>query len=446
MTRDGDPGSDPGSDPGVHAGEDMVFVLDSERVCSFANDAFLEAFARQRAEVVGQRADDPLGRQSFAGLVEGCLETALEGEPVRSAQWWDFPALGFRYVSIALTPNRDESGAIHAVTVCVRDHTDAQLAQEAAQESERRFEDFAAMIDEWLWELDAELRFVYLSPRFEAIMGIPREQVLGRRRIEVFPGEDHAIEPARHHHRDLARRRAFDDYRFTSVLEDGSKRIIRMSGVPVFDARERFLGYRGTARDESAQQDLQSRMAHLASHDALTGLINRQAFLQRLQRVLDTASAEESEHGLCYVDVDRFRAINDRWGHPAGDLLLEELAELLRRQIRRRDTLARVGGNAFAVLMEHCSLAQIERVAESIQRAVREFRFERMDETIGFTVTIGVVPIDADTRSLDRVLRSADRACYAAKSAGGDRVLVYGRRDREAARERRGRDFAPADT
>jgi diguanylate cyclase (GGDEF)-like protein/PAS domain S-box-containing protein len=427
------------------AGDDMIFVLDAEQTCSFANDAFLEAVGRQREDVVGQRADEPAARDRFAGLIEDRMQSVLDGQGANSQQWWDFPGLGFRYVRIGITPNRDETGTVCGATVCVRDLTDARLAQEAVEESERRFEDYAEMIDEWLWELDAELRFVYLSARFEQLMGMPRERVLGRRRIEVFSGEDHATEPTRKHHLDLARRRAFDGYQFTSILEDGSKRVIRMSGMPVFDARGRFRGYRGTARDVSEQQGMRNRIAHLASHDALTGLVNRQEFLQRLQRVLDTANADESEHGLCYVDVDRFRAINDRWGHPAGDLLLEEFAELLGKQIRRRDTLARVGGNAFAVLMEHCSLSQIERVAESVRRAVGEFRFVRLDETIGFTVTIGVVPIDVDTRSVDRVLRAADRACYAAKSAGGDRVLVYGRQDRQAARERRGRESAPAD-
>jgi diguanylate cyclase (GGDEF)-like protein len=189
---------------------------------------------------------------------------------------------------------------------------------------------------------------------------------------------------------------------------------------------------------------MENRIAHLASHDALTGLVNRQEFLQRLQRVVDATGTDGSEHGLCYVDVDRFRVINDRCGHPAGDQLLTELADLLRGQIRRRDTLARVGGNAFAILMEHCSLTQIERVAEAVQRAIGAYRFTRYDQTINVAVTIGVVPIGTHSRSIDQVLKAADHVCYAAKSAGGDRILVYGRPDRSAAKERRGRDTAPA--
>ncbi len=184
-------------------------------------------------------------------------------------------------------------------------------------------------------------------------------------------------------------------------------------------------------------------MAHLQAHDALTGLVNRHALVQRLQRVVETAAADGSAHGLCYVDVDQFRVINDRWGHGAGDQLLADLADLLRECTRRRDTVARIGGNAFAILMEHCSLGRIEEVAEAVRAAVGAYRLVRRDAIVEITVTVGVVPIDAASRTTDRVLRAADRACYAAKSAGGDRILVHGRPDRRAARERRRGEPAP---
>ena len=161
--------------------------------------------------------------------------------------------------------------------------------------------------------------------------------------------------------------------------------------------------------------------------------------------VVDTAASGNSEHGLCYVDVDRFRTTNDHCGHPAGDRLLIALAALLGEQIRRRDTLARMGGNAFAILMEHCSLSHIARVAEAIQQAVGAFRFECRNDSIGFAVTVGVVPIDSASRSVDGVLRAADRVCYAAKSAGGGRILVYGQPDHQASKERRRKNL-PATT
>jgi diguanylate cyclase (GGDEF)-like protein/PAS domain S-box-containing protein len=429
----------------AHAGDDMVCVLDTEQTCLSVNGVFLEAFGKQEEDLLGQRATDPGGRECFAGLVEGLVERALAGESTGAQRWWDFPCLGFRYIRISLEPLQEDSGAIRGATVCVRDLTDARLAQEALEESEQRFADFADVVDDWLWELDEGLRFIYLSARFEEIMGMPREQVLSRRRGELFPQEDHAGAATRSHHLDLERRLPVDGYQFTHILDDGSRRSIRMSGKPIFDEHGHFRGYRGAARDATQAVGMENRIAHIGTHDALTGLVNRQEFLQRLQRVVDTASSGGSEHGLCYVDVDQFRTINDRLGHAAGDRLLMALADLLREQIRRRDTLARVGGNAFALLMEHCSLSHIARVADATQQAVGAFRFECLKESINFTVSVGVVPIDGGSRTVDGVLKAADRTCYAAKNAGGERVVIYGRPDSQTTRERRRKILAPAD-
>lgn len=427
-------------------GDDMLCVLDTEQKCVAVNDAFLQAFGKREDDLLGQCVGDEGGRDSFAGLIEAPLERILAGESASTQRWRDFPQLGFRYVRIAMEPVRDAAGAVLGAGIRVRDLTDARLSQEALERSEQRFEDFAGIIQDWLFELDENLRFVYLSARFETIMGMPREQVLGRRRIELFPEEDQASHATRSHHQDLGEHRAFDDYRLTRILDDGTKRCIRMSGMPVFDEHGRFNGYRGIARDATGAWQLEKRLAHLTGHDALTGLVNRQEFLQRLQRIVDTAADDGSEHGLCYVDVDRFRMINDRCGHGAGDQLLTALADLLRAHIRRRDTLARVGGNAFTVLMEHCSLARIERVAHALHEAVSNACFEHQGESVPCSVSIGVIPISAASRSVDAVLVAADRACYAAKSAGGDRVLVYGKPDRRAARERRGRRRQTADS
>ena len=427
--------------------EDMTCVLDAAGVFVRANRSFLDAFDVPRSELIGARVDDAALAGTFRALLERSFDEALAGEDVSMQRWWDFPTLGFRYVRIRLAPRRDaapETARVARVAVRIRDLTDAKLAQAALESSELRFDDFAGVVGEGLWELDANLRFVYVSPRFESIMAMAGEDILGKRRVELFPGEDASAPATREHFLELDACRPFEDYRFTRVLADGGQRSVRMSGVPVYDANGRFRGYRGVVVDLSDERRLEGRITDLETLDPLTGLVNRREFLQRLERVVETAAINASEHGLCYADVDRFRAINDAHGHAAGDRMLAQLAAFLATQVRRRDTLARVGGNAFAILMEHCSLAHIEHVAENLRRAVAGFRYAHPGETIELTVTVGVVPIDARTGSVDRVLRAADRACYAGKSAGGDRILVYGQPDRRAARERRIRKPEPA--
>ncbi len=179
---------------------------------------------------------------------------------------------------------------------------------------------------------------------------------------------------------------------------------------------------------------LSEQLSYHASHDPLTRLLNRREFDMRLKRVLDTARDEDSEHALCYLDLDQFKVVNDNCGHIAGDELLRQLGDLLKNNVRKRDTLARLGGDEFGVLMEHCNLQQAKRVAETLRKVIEEFRFAWEDRIFNVGVSIGLVPItNTGLNSID-VLKQADAACYAAKDAGRNRIHVYLEADSELAR------------
>jgi diguanylate cyclase (GGDEF)-like protein len=156
----------------------------------------------------------------------------------------------------------------------------------------------------------------------------------------------------------------------------------------------------------------------------LTGLINRNEFERRLERVLSSSQDATAEHALCYMDLDQFKVINDTCGHIAGDELLRTLGGVLKKRIRKRDSLARLGGDEFAVLMEHCSLPQAQKVAKDLIKDVGDFRFIWEGKNFSIGISIGLVPIiQAD--NVTELLKRADIACYAAKDAGRNRVHVY---------------------
>jgi diguanylate cyclase (GGDEF)-like protein len=182
---------------------------------------------------------------------------------------------------------------------------------------------------------------------------------------------------------------------------------------------------RGTAQDITEAHDLSEKLSFQASHDALTGLINRREFEHRLVRALETARSENIEHALCYFDLDQFKVVNDSCGHVAGDELLHQLAGLLRQRVRKRDTLARLGGDEFGVLMERCSLKQARRVANGLRKAIEGFQLLWEDKSFSIGVSIGLVLINKDSQSATDVLKDADSACYAAKDAGRNRIHVY---------------------
>jgi diguanylate cyclase (GGDEF)-like protein len=186
--------------------------------------------------------------------------------------------------------------------------------------------------------------------------------------------------------------------------------------------------------DITVAKGLSEQLSYQATHDALTGLVNRREFETRLRRIIESME-EESEHALCYVDLDQFKLINDTCGHIAGDALLRQLGSMLPSTVRKRDTLARLGGDEFGLLMEHCPLEQAERVANSIRSTIANFRFFWEDKSFNIGASIGLVPISGIEVSVSEVMKAADAACYAAKEGGRNRVQVY-RPDDETLRRR----------
>ena len=175
-------------------------------------------------------------------------------------------------------------------------------------------------------------------------------------------------------------------------------------------------------------------LRHQASHDALTGLINRREFERRLATALRETIELGRRHALCYLDLDQFKIVNDTCGHGAGDELLKQLVVQLRGGIREGDTLARLGGDEFGLLLENCSLASAERAAQNLLERVRRFRFAWLGKTFEVGVSIGLVPIDASSGDVAGVLSAADIACYTAKDLGRHRVHVYRSDDTEVSR------------
>ena len=167
-------------------------------------------------------------------------------------------------------------------------------------------------------------------------------------------------------------------------------------------------------------------MSHQATHDALTGLVNRAEFERRLTHALVSAAKEGCKHALGFLDLDGFKRINDACGHLAGDKLLQELSDLLRGSMRARDTVARLGGDEFGILLEHCSPAKAVRMVEEIRKIISDHRFTCDGRTYSIGASIGIVPVRPDSASPTQLLRAADFACYQAKRRGGNRVQLSG--------------------
>jgi diguanylate cyclase (GGDEF)-like protein len=217
--------------------------------------------------------------------------------------------------------------------------------------------------------------------------------------------------------------------------------------VPVSDTGELGVLQRGInsmaahlqAMHEQMQERIDqatARLVYQASHDSLTGLINRREFEQRLERALESSLLQGREHVLCYMDLDQFKIINDTSGHGAGDELLRQLALMLKCDLRERDTLARLGGDEFALLLENCSVADAMVVVDQFRGDVQRYRFKWEERIFSIGVSVGMVAINQTSHSAASLLSAADAACYVAKDRGRNQIHLYESRDSELVRHR----------
>ncbi|MBD2012651.1 EAL domain-containing protein [Microcoleus sp. FACHB-53] len=217
------------------------------------------------------------------------------------------------------------------------------------------------------------------------------------------------------------------------ITREGDELAVDNCATPLRASDNQIIGAVLVLRDVTVARHIEQQLSWQASHDALTGLVNRREFENCLQKAVLSAKASDQQHALCYLDLDQFKLVNDTCGHIAGDELLRQVTALFQSQVRTSDTLARLGGDEFGLLLFHCPLDAALRVASKLLEQLQEFRFVWQDKTFSIGVSIGLVAIDANTQSMTSVMSAADSACYAAKNKGRNRVQVYQADDRELA-------------
>ena len=217
---------------------------------------------------------------------------------------------------------------------------------------------------------------------------------------------------------------------------DGTSVAIEDSAAPMRDRNGALIGGAMVFRDVSATRRMAQRITWAATHDALTGLVNRREFESRVEAALLSSQNSARHHVVCYLDLDQFKIVNDTCGHAAGDELLKQVAVTLQGKLRESDTLARLGGDEFGVLLEGCSLDRAQLIATDLMAAVRDLRFVWDGRLFAVGVSIGLVAINADTGSRAEIFSRADTACYSAKEQGRNRVCVFQSSDADMAQRR----------
>jgi len=307
-----------------------------------------------------------------------------------------------------------------------RDLLDERVRErtEALRLSEARLQSLLSLSADWIWELDPRLRFRYVSDGIESATGLPAEVLLGQ--SALVDGLLQADSGDRQVYRaGLRERKPFRDFRFSLLMGSGVRRHIRLSGEPVHDAQGRFIGYRGVGRDVTEATLAQQRVHELATVDMLTGLPNRHRFMSELDRALTRAQREGGHFAVVFIDLDRFKAINDTLGHGAGDELLLTMGRRLRHALRAQDMVARFGGDEFVVLLEGpCDTAALTAVGHKMLAAIGE-PLALQDCSLLVTGSVGISRFPHDAQDAATLLKHADAAMYLAKDRGKNNVQFY---------------------
>jgi diguanylate cyclase (GGDEF)-like protein/PAS domain S-box-containing protein len=314
------------------------------------------------------------------------------------------------------------------------------LAEEALAREKDRAQVTLASIGDGVIRTNAEGFIDYLNPVAERLTGWMSASACGRAVHEVFKVVDEASRKPRQDlvARCLAEGRVVDPEGYSTLIRRyGGEFAIRETVAPIRDRNGRITGSVLVFKDLTQMRGLEREMIFLAQHDPLTGLINRREFERRLDRCLESARLEGKRHALLYLDLDEFKVVNDTCGHLAGDEMLKQVTSLLRSLLRKTDTLARLGGDEFGVLLEDIDIENARELGERMRAAVRAFRFVWQERVFEIGVSIGLVPIAADSGDMAQILANADAACYVAKEGGRNRMHEY-QADDQALAERYG--------
>jgi diguanylate cyclase (GGDEF)-like protein/PAS domain S-box-containing protein len=324
---------------------------------------------------------------------------------------------------------RDKHGRIDGYEGTITDITERRQAETAAFQAKERAQVTLQSIGDAVITTDSQGRIDYMNPVAESLTGWENREAQQRLISEVLTVVDEATRQPSESPvmRCLREGQALGLAEHSvSVIRRGQEITIQDSAAPIRDRAGNLLGAVMVFHDISKERRLHRALHYQASHDALTGLINRREFENRMNAAVESVHADaECRHALLYLDLDQFKLVNDTCGHPAGDLLLKQITGVLQSRVRGGDTLARLGGDEFGILLQNCSLDQALRVAETLRQSIRDYRFVWQEGVFAVGVSIGIVEITGDTANVANAMSAADVACYAAKDQGRNRVQLY---------------------
>jgi diguanylate cyclase (GGDEF)-like protein/PAS domain S-box-containing protein len=407
-------------------------------------DGVVQASNERAEEILGLSMDQLQGRTSidprwrsihedgspFPGEEHPAMVALRTGRPCRNVVMGVHKPSGeLTWISINSQPMvRPGEDKPYAVVSSFADITERKHMEEALFYEKELAQVTLHSIGDAVITTDVAGRVQYINPVAEDLTGWTQAEAEGKLLDEVFQLlQDETREPVENPVFQALRENQIVGLEGDTFLVSRSGREIAIddSAGPIRDRQGQTVGAVMVFHDVTHARQLTRQVFWQAMHDPLTGLVNRRAFEHRLEQAIQSAQLGSSVHVLCYLDLDRFKIVNDTCGHKVGDELLRQITALMQAHIRKTDTLARLGGDEFGILLQQCDLDQGLRVADGLRETVQDFRFTWDNHVFTIGASIGVVPITPQVQDLESLLMCADAACYAAKNTGRNRVHLF---------------------
>src|ERR1700681_4953837 len=408
-------------------------VLVHREVILYANRQFASFVGVDRVDLVGRRLAD-LVPPEYSELVSENIRRRLSGEP--AAERYEIEMVGLQgqlsRLEISSTPVDFDHGSallITGVEIIPTQTTPAlRLGGDGASEPQLLA---LQSLAEAIIATDKDGRITFLNPAAEHLTGTAAAEALGKLLEDIVSLVDETdrrllSDPVR---QALTSGAPVNLSQRALLLSrnNGNERSIELSASPIRNSAQELIGAVVLLHDVTEMRGLARQMSYQATHDALTGLVNRREFERRLEEAIESGHRGDGQHVLCYLDLDRFKIVNDSSGHLAGDRMLREAG-------RDSDTVGRLGGDEFGTLLVGCPLDKARQIADDLTRSVGEYRFVWKDKIFNIGVSVGLVEISRESGTLEELFAAADSACYVAKKQGSGRVAVYSARDEALAR------------
>ena len=353
---------------------------------------------------------------------------------------------GVRWARVEAGATRDSRGKRVRLAGTMRDITEQRLVKEKLFEQTERALVTLNSISEAVVTTDAQGCIDYVNQRAEELLDLRLADVRGKAVKSVCWFIDEATRQPLAHPVEVALRSGLRTTATSTAAlarPGGAEISIDASASLMHAQNDSVFGVVLVLRDVRHDRIAASQMRHQATHDVLTGLINRREFESLVEAAVCSRPGDGLQHAVFYLDLDRFKIVNDTCGHEAGDLLLREISDLMKSALRETDALARLGGDEFAILLRGCSGDAAAVVAEKIREVVSAHRFCYQGRTFSVSASIGVVALDTAVIGYADAIRGADAACYHAKEHGGDRVQFFHSADTDLASRQAAIRWAP---